>query len=164
MTDSALAPEAEQYVERMGLHWQSQGLPRTAGRIVGLLALQGSPLSIEDIAGALHVTRGSISTDARRLERLGLVQRSSRPGDRRDFYAIAPDMPARVVALKLAELERFESVLEAARALPDTPDSVRERLSGFTDFHHRAVRLLQDLLADTEAGAATPDRSTQALT
>lgn len=159
MPEPVLASHAEQYVERMGLLWQAQGLPRTAGRIVGLLALQGNPLSIEDIAGALRVTRGSISTDARRLERLGLVQRRSRPGDRRDFYVIAPDMPARVVALKLSELERFESVLEAARALPDTPEAVRERLTGFADFHRRAVRLLQDLLAETEAGAAIPDRT-----
>jgi DNA-binding MarR family transcriptional regulator len=154
MSEVSLPPTAEQYVERMGLLWQAQGLPRTAGRIVGLLAMQGSALSIEDLASALRVSRGSISTDARRLERLGLVHRSSRPGDRRDFYAVAPDMPARVVALKLAELERFESVLEAACELPETPPAVRERLCGFADFHRRAVRQLQELLGDRDAAAA----------
>ena len=154
MPEDVLLPPAERYVQRMGLLWQAQGLPRTAGQIVGFLALQGQPRTIKDIAGALGVSRGGVSTDARRLERLGLVQRSSRPGDRRDFYAIAPDMPARVVALKLAELERFGTVLEAARELPETAPEVRERLCGFADFHHRAVRLLQDLLTDADVTRA----------
>lgn len=158
MSDVVLPPPAERYVERMGLLWQTQGLPRTAGRIVGLLALQGSPLPIESIAGALRVSRGSVSTDARRLERLGLVQRSSRPGDRRDYYAIAPDLPARVVALKLDELERFETVLEAARDIPETPPAVRERLCDFAAFHHRAVQLLQELLGDAPQPIPAPPR------
>src|SRR5687767_13257933 len=121
MTERRLTAAAERYVERMGLLYESQGLPRIAGRMLGFLALQAEPAALDDIAGALAVSKASVSNDARLLERLGLVERASRPGDRRDYYAIAPDLPARVVAHKLVELERLHDAMTEARELPGTP-------------------------------------------
>jgi|SRR5688500_1213382 len=157
MSDLLLEAAAENYVERMGLLWEAQGLPRIAGRILGFLALQPEPRTLDDIVVALGVSKGSVSTDARRLDRLGLVILTSRPGDRRDYYVIAPDLPARITAIKLAELEQFESALDAARNVPGTDPNVRRRLDTFSEFHRRVARLLRELL-ETPSSTDSPNQ------
>ena len=160
MSHSALAPAAEQYVERMGLIWEAQGLPRIAGRIIGLLALQPEPLTLDGIVAALGVSKASASTDARRLERMGLIQRVSRAGDRRDYYVIAPDMPARAVAQKLAELRRLQAALADAAELPGTHPDVRARLQAFREFHGRVLEHMTTLVAALEGDAGAASRTT----
>ena len=155
METHGLSPAAEQYVERMGLIWEAEGLPRIAGRILGFLALQDAPCTLDDIAGALRVSKASVSNDARRLEQLHLVERAGRPGDRRDYYQVAPDMPVRVVAQKLADLERLHAAMAAARDLPETPAPVRTRLASFASFHSRVITHLRELIA------AHPDDSSR---
>src|SRR5687767_6170883 len=122
---------ASQYVERMGLLWETEGLPRIAGRILGYLTLQPAAVSLDDLSSALGVSKASISTDARRLESMSLIERVGRPGDRRDYYAIAEDMPARVVSIKLGELQRLQDVLSNVSALPITDPVVHARLMKF---------------------------------
>ena len=160
MADHTLSGAAERYVERMGLLWEAEGLPRIAGRMLGYLALQAEPATLDDLAGALGVSKASVSNDARRLERLGLIERASRPADRRDYYAIAPDMPARVVAQKLADLERLQAAMSAASDLPETPDVVRARLGAFTAFHGRVIEHLRGLLAAFECDGVLPPHGT----
>ena len=156
---------ASQYIERMGLLWESQGLPRIAGRMLGYLALQPAPSTLDDIAGDLGVSKGSVSSDARRLESLGLVERSSRAGDRRDYYAISPDMPARVLEQKVAELERLHAAMSAACQLPGTSDVVRSRLAGFRDFQRYVIDHLREMSVSLHhAGAArVPDPGSERL-
>ena len=43
----------EQFVERMGLMVESDGLPRIAGRILGYLMVSPGESSLEDLASAL---------------------------------------------------------------------------------------------------------------
>ena len=164
MDNSQLTPAAERYIERMGLIWEAEGLPRIAGRILGFLAMQESATTLDVIARALRVSKASVSNDARRLEQLHLVERLSQPGDRRDYYMIAPDMPVRVVAQKLADLERLHAAMSAARDLPETPTSVCDRLRRFGVFHGRVIQHLRELIAAQPSDPAigttsTPDSS-----
>jgi DNA-binding MarR family transcriptional regulator len=151
---------AESYIERMGLLWETEGLPRIAGRMLGFLALQPAACSIEDLATALGVSKASISVDARHLERLTLIERVSRPGDRRDYYAIAEDMPARVVKLKLAELQGLQRALADASALPATDGVVHARLLAFGAFQDRLVTLMRELLVALQDPSASPTSRT----
>ena len=143
-------PYAAEYVERMGLLWEGQGLPRIAGRILGCLALQSEPRTLDDLALALDVSKASVSTDARRLERLGLVSLTSRPGDRRDYYVIAPNLPERIVSIKVAELEQLQAALEGANHVPNIHPTVQRRLREFGDFHRRVAQLLRGVVGTAE--------------
>jgi DNA-binding transcriptional regulator GbsR (MarR family) len=140
-------PTHERFIEHFGLLWEGQGLSRIAGRIVGLLTLQDSPLSLDDIAASLGVSKGSVSHDARRLQSLGLLQRVPAPGgDRRDFYIVAPDLPHALLAQRAKELEGLATALEAAVALPDMPSAVRTRLQQFGRFHRAVVANLHQIV------------------
>ncbi len=146
-------PEAvERYVEHLGLVWESQGLSRIAGRMVGLLTLHEAPLSLDDISGMLGVSKGSVSQDARQLAALGLLVKdaATKPGDRRDFYVIAPNLPIALISHRIAEIERLEMALEAAAALPETPSGVRARLERFGAFQRKVIASLRELSASLD--------------
>ena len=71
---------------------ETQGLPRMAGRILGALLLAEPPEQTADqLAGTLRASRSSISTMTRLLEHTGLIDRVSKPGDRRLYYRNRPD-------------------------------------------------------------------------
>lgn len=72
------------FVERMGMALEADGLPRIAGRIFGLLLVSEDCRSLNELAAELHVSKASVSTNARLLEQRGVLERDSRPSDRRD--------------------------------------------------------------------------------
>ena len=79
-------------VEDFGKAYNNWGLSKLKGRIVGLLLFNQKPLSLDDIANDLHVTKGSVSTIARQLEEGGLIRKVWVKGDRKDYYEIVSDV------------------------------------------------------------------------
>ena len=71
-------PQTVNFIERMGVALDSDGLPRIAGRIFGLLLVSEDPRSLDDLAAELRVSKGSVSTNARLLEQRGLLERVCR--------------------------------------------------------------------------------------
>ena len=148
------------FVERMGLFWESEGLPRIAGRLFGFLVLQSAPCSLDEMATALAVSKASVSTDVRKLEQVGLVERHSRPGDRRDYYAIPPDMPARLVVLRRAAIDRFRECLLGAGTASIPDPIVRDRLRSLEVVHRHIASALDAIATEfhtTGLAAATTD-------
>jgi len=144
------------FVERMGLYTEAEGLPRIAGRIFGFLLVQPAACSLDDLAGALGVSKASISTDTRRLEQLGLLERTSRPGDRRDYYIISRDVLPRSLDVRLERMRRFQELIDEARALPVRSATVRDRLDNLVAAHTDMIHAVADLQQRWKAkGAAS---------
>jgi DNA-binding transcriptional regulator GbsR (MarR family) len=125
------------FTDRLALLFESDGQPPIAGRIFGLLLLSDDALSLPELAQSLGVSKASVSTNARLLTQLGVVELVHRPGSRRDFYRMAPDLFERSMAQRLARWRRFTEVIgEGRRTLPLPSVEVRERLeryeSGFS--------------------------------
>lgn len=159
-----LDPAHERFIEHLGLLWEGHGLSRIAGRIVGFLTLQDAPRCLDDIATALCVSKGSVSQDARRLQALGILARApAAPGDRRDYYTVAPDLPHAMLQQRVRELDGLAKALEASVKLPDTPAAVRRRLQRFAEFHRLVVHSLESLAHEVSPRApqrrATAPRS-----
>jgi DNA-binding transcriptional regulator GbsR (MarR family) len=134
------------FVERMGLLTEADGLPRIAGRIFGFLLVQPGECSLDDMGAALGVSKASISTDTRRLEQLGFLERTSRPGDRRDYYAISRDIVPRSLEVRLERMRRFHELLDEARSMPIRSTAVRQRLDDLETAHLHMVEAVVDLL------------------
>lgn len=139
-----------QFIERMGLLSEADGLPRIAGRIFGLMLLSPDERSLDEIAEALGVSRASVSTDARRLADRGLLERRSRPGDRRDYYAISPDSFRNLVEGRIRTMERFHDLLEEGGRLPLTNASVKARLAEWDQGHEEVLGAFRRVLARIE--------------
>lgn len=119
----------EEFVERMGLMLESEGLPRIAGRLVGFLMIHPESYSLDELAEQLKVSKASISTNARHLEEHRVLERTSNPGDRRDYYRMKPDVWQGM--LRTAQ-NRWDTMRElfttTAAALPDDLEYARKRL------------------------------------
>lgn len=120
------------FVEKMGLALESDGFPRIAGRIFGLLLLSEDCRSLDDLAAELGVSKGSVSTNARLLELRGVLERNSRPSDRRDYYRVPPDLFSQTMAQRLARWQRLDEAIAEARAtLPIRSQKVLHRLDEY---------------------------------
>jgi DNA-binding transcriptional regulator GbsR (MarR family) len=62
------------------------GFPKGMGALFAVLYLAPNPLSLDELVERSGLTKGAVSTNVRALARLGLVQRSSKLGDRKDYY------------------------------------------------------------------------------
>lgn len=67
------------------------GFPKGVGAIFAVLYLSPTPLSLDELVQHSGLTKGAVSTDVRALARMGLVHRSTRLGDRKDYYEVETD-------------------------------------------------------------------------
>jgi DNA-binding transcriptional regulator GbsR (MarR family) len=136
------------FIERMGLALESDGLPRIAGRIFGLLLVSEDCRSLDELAAELRVSKGSVSTNARLLEQRGVLERNSRPSDRRDYYRVPPDLFSQTMAQRLARWQRFhEAIGEARTSLPIRSRKVLHRLEEYQAAYDFMSEVIQEGLA-----------------
>ncbi|MGE5223875.1 MAG: GbsR/MarR family transcriptional regulator [Omnitrophica WOR_2 bacterium] len=83
--------EETHFIEDIGLFFEQMGMPRMAGRILGVLLISEQPAqSISDLALKLKASKSSISIMARLLVEDGLIERVASPVPRRDYYRFKP--------------------------------------------------------------------------
>lgn len=131
---------ASDFIERMGLLMEGEGMPRIAGRIFGFMLLEPGSCALDELAESLQVSKASISTNARLLEQCGLLDRSSEPGDRRDFYRMRADAWERMLQVATRKWGmRLCALEEGEAALPPQMDAARERLAEAVRFHRLLI-------------------------
>src|SRR2546427_12109037 len=82
----------EVFIEGMGAASATSGvLSQLQGRIFAVLFLEDHPLSLDDVAEALQVSKSNVSINVRGLIEWHLVRRVSVPNSRRDHYEAASD-------------------------------------------------------------------------
>src|SRR5438034_10226692 len=82
----------EVFIEGMGAASATSGvLSQLQGRIFAVLFLQDHPLSLDEIAETLQLSKSNISINIRNLVEWHLVRRVSVPNSRRDHYEAASD-------------------------------------------------------------------------
>jgi DNA-binding transcriptional regulator GbsR (MarR family) len=108
------------------------GLPKGMGAIFAVLYLSPSPLSLDEVVTQTGLTKGAVSTEVRTLARMGLVHRSSKLGDRKDYYE--------------AESDFYKSI----RSI------LKERQNSEFD---RAIRSVQETLNLLESGSVSGDEA-----
>jgi DNA-binding transcriptional regulator GbsR (MarR family) len=90
-TRNFLPLEEVHFIEDIGLYFERLGMPRMAGRILGVLLISDPEAqSITDIAAKLSASKSSISIMARLLIEVGLIERVASPMPRRDYYRFKP--------------------------------------------------------------------------
>jgi len=147
-----------QFVERMGLALESDGLPRIAGRIFGLLLISEEALSLDELAAELRVSKASVSTNARLLEHRGVLELVSRPADRRDYYRIPSDLFSHTMAQRLARWQRFQDAIGDARAsVPIQSREVLDRLTEFEQAYTYMTRVIREAMEEWQQSRETRD-------
>ena len=154
-----VAPAASRFIENLGLTTEAEGLPRTAGRLMAYLVLAGEPVTFDEIVRDLGVSRGGVSANTRFLESRGVLERVTRPGERKARYRLTADPFDHLVTGRLARRRRTrEVVTEALDALPEGPSPARERLEEMKRFYDILIDRLESVVADWRGGRGAPVR------
>jgi len=106
------------------------GMPHMAGRVIGALLVCDPPhRSLDELAEDLSASRGSISMATQLLLRIGVIEKISRPGERRHYYQVRKD----VWAVQLAQREdhvahHFRVITGGLALLEGQPIEIKRRL------------------------------------
>ena len=122
------------------------GFPKGMGAIFAVLYLSPTPIPLDEIVTQTGLTKGAVSTEVRTLARMGLVHRSSKLGDRKDYYEAEDDF---YKSIRSILKERQNS--EFDRALGAVHDTLEKLEAGAVSgdeaevqFVYKRVQALQD--------------------
>jgi DNA-binding transcriptional regulator GbsR (MarR family) len=145
-----------QLVEVGGHTSQDFGLGRLVGQLLVYLYLWDGDCSLDQIGEELGLSKAAVSITARRLESLGLIRRSWKPGDRRKYYRTVDNIG---VALRQGLLGLVRSKLDAAGS---ELNAAYATLENSTPAAHND-KTLKFLVARVKRAKILRDRATKAL-
>ncbi|MFH1464640.1 MAG: MarR family transcriptional regulator [Pseudomonadota bacterium] len=154
------AEARERFVESWGAMGVAWGINRSMARIHALLMLSEGPVSLDDIAEGLAISRGNASMSLQKLAAWGVAHKVPVTGDRRDFWSSEDDVWSMFFAIARERKRReFDPALAAVRQAgaalgDDTPAAVRERIAGLEALLGTGAQVLDRVLANEQASRA----------
>ncbi len=113
---AALSKIKENFTQGLSEISRFWGFPKGMGAIFAVLYLSPTALSLDEIVQETGLTKGAISTEIRGLARMGLVHRSTKLGDRKDYYEAETDFYAAIRSiLKERQNSEFERALRSVK-------------------------------------------------
>jgi DNA-binding transcriptional regulator GbsR (MarR family) len=123
-----LTPQQRQFVDDFASLWERFAASPAQGRVLALLYIADEPeLTAADIAETLGISRGSVSQITRQLIMFRIVQRISRPGDRRDWFRVASNPFGEAARAERAQIGTFIDVLRRGLAIHSASPPERQR-------------------------------------
>lgn len=130
-----LSPALREFIESMGVYFARYGLSRIGGRILGLLMVADRPLSLDDMANTLQVSRASVSTNLRLITASSLADQVSLPGDRRDYYRFGRDTWERALRTEVEGIMMLRRIAERGlAAVTVSENTARDHLEEAIEF------------------------------
>jgi DNA-binding transcriptional regulator GbsR (MarR family) len=157
----AVRSTQDAFIVEWGRMSSSWGINRTMAQIHALLLVTGHAYSMDEIIDRLHISRGNASMNLRDLLDWGLIQRTRRPGDRKDLYQSHADV-IHVFARVVRERKRREidptvtAIRECLAQVPAENASeeatlLRDRLSALLEVFSVVDRVYQQVFESDEA-------------
>jgi DNA-binding transcriptional regulator GbsR (MarR family) len=107
-----------QFIEDCGLLMADAGLPRSTGRVLGLLLIcDPAHQSAVSIREALQLSTGSVSAAVAMLRKMSLVITRTFPGDRRLYYQIESEYEQKILDIRISQVQRGMRLAEAGLQL-----------------------------------------------
>ena len=141
----------KQFAEQVGVVLGQMGMPPAFGRLLGWLLICDPPSQTSaQLSEALGLSKGSVSTGMRMLERAGLVHRVPMPGGgiRGHAYEMAADGLVRATD-PATRFGMLRDVMDKGLAVLGDPDSERARRLRVTrDFYAFASVRIPELMEE----------------
>lgn len=125
------------------------GFSEVMGRLYGTLLLSPEPLSLDDLASQLRISKGSVSMNMRSLERWGMAEEVWMRGERKKYYAAEPNM-WKVIRNVLNSRERREVQL-ALQVLGDSIEKLQIAHDELSDEEHDLAAFYLGRIADLQS-------------
>ncbi|MEJ2732865.1 MAG: MarR family transcriptional regulator [Anaerolineae bacterium] len=144
--------EEKHFIEDISLYFEQMGLPRMAGRVLGVLLICDPPAqSLTDLCEILQASKSSISTTTRLLIEMGLIERTASPVPRQIFFQFKPGGWVVFIRQRLRLWASLHEIAERGLGLlQDLDPSLRERLQEAHDMFSLIEDELPGLLERVE--------------
>lgn len=134
------------------------GLNNVMAQLYAVLYFNNKPMSLDEMAERLKISKGSVSVNIRGLERYGVVHRTWVKGTRKDYYEAEPDIykviTDRIKSMTNSRLSELGDMInESCRAInsvevhdKETTESVRvfkQKLDQLKSLHDKASSLFE---------------------
>ena len=144
--------EEKHFVEDISLYFEQMGLPRMAGRVLGVLLISDPPAqSLTDLCEILQASKSSVSTTTRLLTEMGLIERAASPLPRQISFQFKPGGWVVFIRQRLRLWASLHQIAERGlELLQDRDPALRERLQEAHDMFSLIEEQLPALLARVE--------------
>ena len=116
------------YVRQVAAYWERGGLTHAAGLILGYLSIcEPAAQTQAQMASALSLSAGSVSTQLRQLTQSGMVERVRLPGERSARYQVPQDMWTELMGTEDQRIAGLRVLADAGAAVmpAERPDRIR---------------------------------------
>jgi DNA-binding transcriptional regulator GbsR (MarR family) len=158
MTTPMKRESQERFVEAWGAMGALWGVNRSVARVHALLMASEGPVSLDEIAERLEISKGNASMSLRELRGWGVVRPVPAPGDRRDFYVTEPDVWTMFFRIMQERKRReFDPALQTVQGLlaeAAASGEVRARLEQMSELLTTIEGLMGRFLKDPASSRA----------
>lgn len=165
--EPALISARDHFIQGISRITHFWGLPKAMGAIYGAIYLSPVPLTLDELVEQVSISKGAVSTNVRSLERLGMIHKHFKVGDRKDYYDAETDF-WKIVKGILREREKNEFALalrtvseslkivqKANLKSSEVADFYQDRINGMKIFFDSLDNLVATVIALDELRAGT---------
>ncbi len=156
--ESELAAARENFIQGVSRISHFWGFPKAMGAIYGAIYLSPTPLTLNDLVAQVGISKGAVSTNVRSLERLKIIHRHYKVGDRKDYYVAETDF-WKIIKGVLKEREKSEFD-HALRSVGDSLEMVNKAQVNQSEadlavFYKDRMQGIQDFFKQLDSIVAT---------
>jgi len=144
----ALSAVNESTVAGLGRLARFFGFSEVMGHLYGTLMLSPDPMSLDDLASSLEISKGSVSMNVRDLERWGMAKEVWVRGERKKYYRAESDL-WQVILNVLGSREQRE-VQIALEVLNESIEKLKSAETELTPEEEALARYYLERIADLQ--------------
>jgi DNA-binding transcriptional regulator GbsR (MarR family) len=110
----------------MSLSFEAEGFSPLVGKIFAHLLFASTPVSLQEMAEELGVTKAAISVQVRTLEKHMMCQKLPTSSNRKDYYYIADDFSMTTVHSTITKIASIHKLIESTLGVYSNLDEVGE--------------------------------------
>jgi hypothetical protein len=147
-----LQDDERRFIDEIASLLAPWGMPTASGRVYGYILLSQAPVSLDQIATDLKMSKGGAWSAAKLLERFDHVRRYGEPGSKRAFYGPTDNFAAPMVE-QCALLGSIARLLQTSAGTVATGDAVR-RLKAMSRFYLSMRQAMETVIQELNAAGA----------
>lgn len=113
MKEEELQQQKKNLIEQLGVHFEGENLAPLAGRIFATLILTGKKgVTFDELVTNLCAGKSTISTHLDQLQATNRVQYFTKPGDRKRYFTVNPNLMLEIIDEKINKWEGEKKIHE----------------------------------------------------
>jgi DNA-binding transcriptional regulator GbsR (MarR family) len=149
MSNHHLSAEQIRFIDDLAAFLATWNMPGNAARLYGYLLLMNEPVSLDDIARDLEISRSYAHAAAKLLESHGNARRLAARGTKRAFYIVDDDLGAMLRRQSRTFGRMAELISVSGDDVAEGP--ARDRLKRVGDYHRDLQQTMEGFLAKRSA-------------